>query len=1153
MGDSRKFSGMRVLTIILVVILVLAMLLSATIDGIVETIKNFFKNLAGIIVEGAEALFNNIKIYLGWSVVKNGMYIYPINPGNIEALKSQLEANSIDTEKAGITEVILRKILLTQAVTTSTKDTLCVAEISQEQILKNTGYTDLDDYFDSLTSEKSKDVWPIDDYNYDLYYLTDNFFYFKDEKDMLEKGSDKYYLGVLGEIIIKTDDDDGDGDEDVFRYVSQTEFNKLKEDYQYKQTDTTEYDLLHNYTIDNNGQMIIYKRVENINTYSYKFNNSGSGEKIEKLDIGESNSTYDVISVPMDIQSDINTERYAVSTELLINLLNISSSSQYLDEFMDYAIEKTRVTLKGYSIENEEKSYEKETFNIEDKFIYELYDMVNGGDIGKDNMKTYKPLIYDRVRKDGSSFSGSVVNLSDFESIDYNEVPEGISKIEKGIYKVTGKTLISLIEEFIGEDRTAEGVKKAVDTAATTINSTVAQIYDGFSITETEKEYIVKLLTDPDSVISVYPINKYLILAYDPGTDFSLGSIEVEQIIENQRIETSWVFCVSSISTWYGNIAYDDPIINNFYYIDCAGTANTGASSTEISATEYYDFDKDNLTEYEDVSGAEFLNTIIYSGRATEAGIIASENTTIVESADIFNNVIGDAENKDKDSNYNFKKWTLRGLGLVSSKDKGKYNTITGPGSGSDYLYTKYKTANVKKYPKVTKYNMQTVEQSTNLPKVDLRKVDKFLSYWKNESGIIGDTTYDSNGKKVQYNDIYKGKVCVGDMFESAPEMTFELLASSESTKGIVDIFKYIMHRYTGTDYGITDESQIAFVFDISPYGGSDYTVNTPMSDSKLVLTKEQLEEAIKGSYKGDAQKNLLSCVDDFIYIQDNNKVNAVFAVAVTIIESSGGTNWAAIDPSTYNWYSIKGSYNGNSQNGWRAYSSFNEATRDFGDLIANGAYYFKAGKYTVKAIAPTYCNEEWGNSVVSEMTKIYNSIGISGATGGTEGKTGNYTTFTANGRTYINYKQKEEAYKSIKLATYDTTLFKAGCGITSDAIIGSGFGSNKDPIAVNNLGSRDHLGILRTLTGKTWSVYKFNKDEVLNELKKGNPVIVRVEGDGGYFKSEGHFTTILSISEDGNSIYISDPAFKTDSKNGWMKTSILNASGYVRFTKLAN
>ena len=97
-------------------------------------------------------------------------------------------------------------------------------------------------------------------------------------------------------------------------------------------------------------------------------------------------------------------------------------------------------------------------------------------------------------------------------------------------------------------------------------------------------------------------------------------------------------------------------------------------------------------------------------------------------------------------------------------------------------------------------------------------------------------------------------------------------------------------------------------------------------------------------------------------------RVNAAFAACVTIAESGGGKSWDAIDPSTYNWFSIKGSYNGQSQGGWRKYPSFAAAVDDFGDLIANGKYYYKAGKRTVNEIGPTYCNAHWSDTVNSLM-----------------------------------------------------------------------------------------------------------------------------------------------------------------------------------------
>ena len=174
---------------------------------------------------------------------------------------------------------------------------------------------------------------------------------------------------------------------------------------------------------------------------------------------------------------------------------------------------------------------------------------------------------------------------------------------------------------------------------------------------------------------------------------------------------------------------------------------------------------------------------------------------------------------------------------------------------------------------------------------------------------------------------------------------------------------------------------------------GTNYIVDITKSNSNIVITDAQvLNKAIETLYYGEAKENLINEIPSFLEMQEKYNVNAVFAIAVTIVESSGGTNWAAIAPYTHNWMSVTGSYNGqtyrnpNSSNPrtWRVYPSFREATLDFGDLIANGSYYFQDGKYNVDIIAPTYCNAYWGSKVSAEMTKIFNAAGIQILTSGT-------------------------------------------------------------------------------------------------------------------------------------------------------------------------
>ena len=153
-----------------------------------------------------------------------------------------------------------------------------------------------------------------------------------------------------------------------------------------------------------------------------------------------------------------------------------------------------------------------------------------------------------------------------------------------------------------------------------------------------------------------------------------------------------------------------------------------------------------------------------------------------------------------------------------------------------------------------------------------------------------------------------------------------------------------------------------------------NFVVKTDETNSAPVLTKQQIESAILNTYEGEAESNLIGALDAFMKIQEEQKVNAIFAIAVTQEESSCGTNWSQIDSSSNNWMRVKSS---SDVTGWEQYDSFSHATEKFGDLISESQYYFKANKYSVNDIGPVYCDAEWANSVNEFMAKLYNSVGI--------------------------------------------------------------------------------------------------------------------------------------------------------------------------------
>jgi len=288
----------------------------------------------------------------------------------------------------------------------------------------------------------------------------------------------------------------------------------------------------------------------------------------------------------------------------------------------------------------------------------------------------------------------------------------------------------------------------------------------------------------------------------------------------------------------------------------------------------------------------------------------------------------------------------------------------------------------------------------------------------------------------------------------------FLLLSRNPETQGMEIVMRYIFNKYTKSNqYGnITlDDVTSLYVPNLVDVTTEDIIVDTTRSDKEIVIDdRKRLTEAIDASYSGQAKTNLINNVGAFLQMQSTYKVNAVFAIAVTIVESSGGTNWSAIAEETHNWMSVTGSYKGqayknpNSSNPrtWRSYPNYREAILDFGDLIANSSFYFGAGKYSVKEIAPTYCNDAWGTAVIAEMRKIYRSIGISIGGSSTEIGDGYSTVYTSGktGKTYKEFKQNRGSYSTMIHGYSGGTIAEYGCNITSIAIVLSGHGHEVNP-----------------------------------------------------------------------------------------------------------
>lgn len=122
----------------------------------------------------------------------------------------------------------------------------------------------------------------------------------------------------------------------------------------------------------------------------------------------------------------------------------------------------------------------------------------------------------------------------------------------------------------------------------------------------------------------------------------------------------------------------------------------------------------------------------------------------------------------------------------------------------------------------------------------------------------------------------------------------------------------------------------------------------------------------------------------------------------------------------------------------------------------------------------------------------------------------------------------------------WNGTISSDGCGITTLATIIAGYGWDVTPLTIAK----------EVPTGKDMSLFvkelekynikshldQVNKDKIIENLKKGNAVIVNIDngaiGERDYI---GHYVALLAIDDDGQ-ILLADPA--SDANTGWFDES---------------
>lgn len=281
-------------------------------------------------------------------------------------------------------------------------------------------------------------------------------------------------------------------------------------------------------------------------------------------------------------------------------------------------------------------------------------------------------------------------------------------------------------------------------------------------------------------------------------------------------------------------------------------------------------------------------------------------------------------------------------------------------------------------------YNQATIRYKKTDTQTSIVQGSKKIKYELVEDAPT-QTLYDKKDEKFlkAYDESSKAK---GNM-SSTPGWLEELL--DEYDPNYSTIITYLLDSYYGRDTSEYNLEGIKGIYNLGEFTSTigikgSLVVKLDEQQALKELNESQIKAVIENYFTvNETKNNFLGVIGSLVKVQEQYKVNAVFIMAIIQKESSGGTGWNLIDESTYNWASIKGSYNGASytdRNGtnWRKYKSFNEATEDLGKLIGASGPYFSESRYTIEEIGEKYCQppEEWINKISTYVIDMYESIG---------------------------------------------------------------------------------------------------------------------------------------------------------------------------------
>ena len=400
----------------------------------------------------------------------------------------------------------------------------------------------------------------------------------------------------------------------------------------------------------------------------------------------------------------------------------------------------------------------------------------------------------------------------------------------------------------------------------------------------------------------------------------------------------------------------------------------------------------------------------------------------------------------------------------------------------------------------------------------------------------------------------------------------FEFLSRSSTTQSMENVMRYVLYKYTGRDYGVTEfdvnwfashtmngiVAGNAFLEFLKVWEGTatDSEGNYLVADDGAGIPTVGFGIALMYNVDRFAAKGVTgvqnwqigdNCYKD--YGVSNSIIDEIMLEEIADWKESVRKDTAAcvpplneqqIDALTIIKYQYGGIGNFVSQ--WNKYGN-TDILKDVVYQSGKWKYYFKQNPSIGRAEANWKLFHE-GIYVDKEGNEI---IGGSGTEGNTQISGINIATYTSSsGKTYIQYKQGVGPWAGQMYG--NGTIAQQGCSITAIAIALSGYGYNFTPsnfsgplVSISGVTSQYATGsslvYTRGADGLAYNqVQPQNKQDIINHLRTGNAVIYHVlgarKGYSSIYTSNQHWMVLTDVNADGTQAYVSNP--NSAGPNGW-------------------